>query len=271
MLKKLLIFLLLPFLFFGQADKKIHYFKSFDGVKIAFSDEGKGEPVLLIHGFISNGSSWDRTALKSDLLKSGYRVIVPDLRGNGNSDKPQTPESYENNAEIKDLIALANHLKLEAYDAVGYSRGSIVLAKLLTVDARITKAVLGGIGLDFSNPNWDRRILFADAFSGRAELTSKTSGAVYYAKSVGADIKVLGFLQDYQPVTSVEELRKVSLKTLVIAGDLDVGNGAPSDLQQALPNSELIIVSGDHDNAYKGEEFSEAVLNFLSTKIKSKY
>jgi len=63
----------------------------------------------------------------------------------------------------------------------------------------------------------------------------------------------------------------VSLKTLVIAGDLDVGNGAPSDLQQALPNSELIIVSGDHDNAYKGEEFSEAVLNFLSTKIKSKY
>ncbi len=265
MIKKILFLCLFPILFFGQADKNIHYFKSFDGVKIAYTDEGKGSPVILIHGFISNGSSWDNEVFKNDLLQSGYRVIIPDLRGNGNSDKPKIPESYANDAEIKDLSLLADHLKLYSYAAIGYSRGSIVLAKLLSQDFRIKKAVLGGMGLDFTNPNWDRRILFADAFSGRVELTSETLGAVDYAKSINADFQILGFLQDYQPVTSVEELQKITAKTLIIAGDLDKDNGDPEELKQAIPNSTLKIISGDHNNTYKSEQFSNTILKFLET------
>ena len=129
-MKKILILCLFPMLFFSQADKNINYFKSFDEVKIAFTDEGNGVPIILIHGFISSGNSWDNAVLKNDLLQSGYRVIVPDLRGNGNSDKPETPKSYANDAEIKDLSLLADYLKLDSYAAIGYSRGSIILAKV---------------------------------------------------------------------------------------------------------------------------------------------
>jgi len=264
-MKKILILCLFPMLFFSQADKNIHYFKSFDEVKIAFTDEGNGVPIILIHGFISSGNSWDNAVLKNDLLLSGYRVIVPDLRGNGNSDKPETPKSYANDAEIKDLSLLADHLKLGSYAAIGYSRGSIVLAKLLTQDFRIKNAVLGGMGLDFTNPNWERRILFADAFSGRAELTSETSGAVNYAKSINANVQILGFLQDYQPVTSIEELQKITAKTLIIAGDLDKDNGNPEELKQAILNSTLKIISGDHNNTYKSKQFSDAIIKFLET------
>ncbi len=219
---------------------------------------------MLLHGFISNGSSWNKTVLKKRLLKQGYRVIVPDLRGNGDSDKPQNPEAYQDNAEIKDLIALADHLGLKEYMAIGYSRGSIVLAKLLTEDKRISKAVFGGMGLDFTDPDWDRRIAFADAFSGRTEPNEMTEGAITYAKSINADLKALGFLQDYQPVTSIPELQNIKIETLVICGDQDKDNGNPEELQKELPHCKLIIVKGDHNSTYKQENFAEAVLNFLS-------
>lgn len=245
------------------AAQEVHSFKSFDGVKITYTDEGTGKPIMLIHGFISSGNSWNGTLVKKTLLDEGYRVIVPDLRGNGKSDKPQNPEAYANDAEIKDLKALADHLKLGSYQAIGYSRGSIVLAKLITQEPRISQAVLGGMGLDFTNPNWDRRIMFADAFSSRASLNNDTRGAVEYAKSIGADLKILGLLQDYQPVTSVAALNKIDIPVLVIAGDQDHDNGNPEELKNELPNGQLVIISGDHNNASKGEEFAQEILKFL--------
>lgn len=262
-MRLLLSILFLSASFQLQSQSTEHSFQSFDGVKIAYTEEGSGEAVILIHGFISSGSSWNGTVVKKALIDAGYRVIVPDLRGNGKSDKPQKAEAYANDAEIKDLKALADHLKLRSFKAIGYSRGSIVLAKWLTQEKRITQAVLGGMGLDFTNPNWNRRIMFADAFSGRAELTNETKGAVEYAKSIGADLKILGLLQDYQPVTSIAALNKIKVPVLVIAGDEDHDNGDPNELKEQLPKAELVIISGDHNNASKGEEFSNQVLKFL--------
>ena len=68
---------------------------------------------MLIHGFIQNGSSWNKTILKKSLLDQGYRVIIPDLRGNGKTDRPQNEEAYKNDAEIKDIISLSNQLQLK--------------------------------------------------------------------------------------------------------------------------------------------------------------
>lgn len=258
----------------GERDEKVPFesekipatsspFVSHDGIKIAFTDEGKGDAIILLHGFISSGNSWNKTVLKKTLLEKGYRVIVPDLRGNGASDKPHDPKFYQHDAEVKDLKALVNYLDLDSYQAIGYSRGSIVLAKLLTQEKRITKAVIGGMGLDFSDPNWDRRIMFAKAFGGEAPLNDITEGAVNYAKSIGADAKVLSLLQHHQPVTTIEELNKIETKILVLAGSEDKDNGEPSDLQKELSNSTLKIISGDHNNTYKGEAFSNAVIDFL--------
>lgn len=238
-------------------------FTSFDKVKIAYTDEGEGEPVILLHGFISSGNSWNRSELKKDLLEKGFRVIVPDLRGNGKSDQPNNPNAYANDAEIKDLKRLADHLNLEKYIAVGYSRGSIVLAKLLTQETRIKKAVIGGMGLDFSNPNWDRRVMFAEAFGGKKPLNEITKGAVEYATSINANLQVLSWLQEFQPVTSIEELEHIKTKILILAGDEDIDNGNPSDLQNHLSISELKIIKGDHNNTYKAKNFSEAVMNFI--------
>ncbi len=238
-------------------------FKSFDGTNIAYTDQGEGLPVVLIHGFISSGSAWNKSHIKKQLLTLGYRVIVPDLRGNGNSDKPHDPRAYQNDAEIKDLMALCDHLKLSQYAAIGYSRGAIVLAKLLTADSRIKKAVLGGMGIDFTNPKWPRRIMFEKAFAKETPLNEITKGAVNYANSIGADLQILSLLQKYQPVTSKEALNQLDISVLVIAGDQDTDNGSPSALQSEIPGSRLKIIPGNHNETYKSVDFSNAIISFL--------
>ncbi|WP_299685196.1 alpha/beta fold hydrolase [uncultured Dokdonia sp.] len=239
-------------------------FSSFDGTMISYYDEGKGTSVILIHGFINDASSWNGTVIKQQLLEQGYRVITPDLRGNGLSEKPITEKGFKDNAEVKDLKALLDHLQINSIIAIGYSRGSIVLAKWLAEDTRIQKAVIGGMGLDFSNPDWDRRIIFERAFLGLDPLNEMTEGAVNYAKSKNASLNILGWSQRYQPVTSIAALSKIKIATLVIAGDQDTDNGHPKELADILPNATLSIVSGDHNTTYRKEPFAIAVTAFLN-------
>ncbi|PIB27822.1 alpha/beta fold hydrolase [Maribacter sp. 4G9] len=238
-----------------------NYFTSFDGTKISYSDEGFGEAVLLLHGFLSSGKSWDNTQVKKDLLSKGYRVVIPDLRGCGQSDKPQEKRFYQHNAEVQDLKLLMDHLKIQDYAAIGYSRGSIILAELLMEDARISKAVLGGMGIDFTNPNWERRVAFANAFKG--EVAEMTQGAVDYAKSIDADFRSLHLQQKYQPSTSKAALGRIKTEILVIAGDTDFDNGNPEALKMVFKKSELVIVPGDHNGTWKTREFSDEILKFL--------
>lgn len=245
------------FLLQGQT----RFFTSFDDTRIAYTDEGKGKPVLLIHGFINTGRNWDKSELKKELLKEGYRVIVPDLRGNGDSDKPQDEQAYSQDSEILDLMFLMAELNIRKYTAVGYSRGSILLARLLTKDRRVKKAVLGGMGIDFTNPLWERRLMFRDAFKGKPN--PETQEAVDYALSIGADLRSLYLQQKYQPVTTLKQLAQVKSKVLVIAGDEDLDNGDPRALQEAIPKSRLKIVPGDHTDTYTSAAFAKAIIDFL--------
>lgn len=237
------------------------YFTSFDDTKIAYTDEGKGKPILLIHGFINTRKNWDKSELKKELLAQGYRVIVPDLRGNGDSDKPQDDEAYTQDSEILDLMFLMAELKIRKYMAVGYSRGSILLARLMTKDRRLKKAVLGGMGIDFTNPLWKRRLMFRDAFFGKPN--ADTQGAVDYAKSIGADLRSLYLQQKYQPITTQKQLAQIKIKVLVIAGTEDLDNGSPKALHEVIPKSKFKIVPGDHNNTYKSEAFAKAIIDFL--------
>lgn len=256
------IFILFGLLFLSaHSYGQTKYFTSFDDTKIAYTDEGKGKPVLLIHGFINTRKNWDKSKLKKDLLAEGYRVIIPDLRGNGDSDKPQDDEAYKQDSEVLDLMFLMVELKIRKYWAVGYSRGSILLARLMTKDRRLKKAVLGGMGIDFTNPTWNRRIMFRDAFNGKTN--EQTQGAVDYAKSIRADLRSLYLQQKYQPVTTKRQLAQIKIKVLVVAGDEDLDNGNPSALHKVIPKSKIKIVKGDHNNTYKSSEFAKAILDFL--------
>ncbi|MEO6838961.1 MAG: alpha/beta hydrolase [Ginsengibacter sp.] len=237
------------------------YFSSFDGTKIYYETRGEGKPVLLVHGFIVNGSSWKRTALYNDLLNNGYKVIILDMRGNGKSGKPYDSTAYDHDAESKDIMLLMNLLKTTEYSVVGYSRGSIITARLLVLDKRIKTAVLGGMGSDFTNPNWPRRIMFYRALMG--DSVPELKGMVEYVQHQKLDQLALAYLQRSQPSTSKEELSKVNQPVLVISGTEDAANGSAGELAKLLPNSTLGNCPGDHDHASGTPEFAKAVTNFF--------
>ncbi len=238
-----------------------NYFSSFDGSKIYYEVRGEGKPVLLVHGFIVDGSSWKRAALYNDLLHEGYKVIILDMRGNGKSGKPHDSTAYENDAEAKDIMLLMDLLKIKQYSVVGYSRGSIITARLMVLDKRIKDAVLGGMGADFTNPLWPRRIMFYHALRG--DSVPQLKGLVEYVQQQKLDQLALAYLQRSQPSTSKEALSKVTQPVLVISGDKDSDNGSAGELAKLLSKSTVATVPGDHNHASGTKEFSAAVIHFF--------
>ena len=237
-------------------------FKSFDDTKIYYETIGTGYPVLLIHGFITNSDSWKRSILYNDLLSSGYKVIISDLRGNGRSAKPHTPEAYENDAEAMDMMVLADKLGLTKYAVVGYSRGAIIASRLLLMDKRVSGVVLGGMGSDFTNPEWPRRIMFYKALSG--EPTPELEGLLKRIKEdTTLDQLALAYMQRSQPSTSRAEFSKIKKPVLVICGDKDEDNGSSKELASMIPKSTYKRVPGTHNDTARSKDFSMEVISFL--------
>jgi pimeloyl-ACP methyl ester carboxylesterase len=240
------------------------YHTSFDGTKIYYEVRGKGKPVVLVHGFMNNGDNWKRSVLYSDLLLHGYQVITLDQRGNGKSDKPHNEEAYTNDAEAKDILSLLKSLNIGKYKAIGYSRGSIITARLLVLDKNLTAAVLGGMGDGFTNPQWPRRLMFYRALSG--ENVPELQTAMENVKKSGLDRTALTYQQKYQPSTPPSELKKLKQPVLVISGSEDNDNGSAEELAKMIPKSTVLRVPGVHNNTSRTQPFADAVVSFLEKK-----
>ena len=237
------------------------YFTSFDGTNIYFETRGSGYPVVLIHGFISTGESWKKTAVYQSLQDAGYKVITLDMRGNGKSGKPHQPEAYAHDAEAKDLMKLTTSLGIRSYNIAGYSRGSIIAARLLVLDKRVNKAVLGGMGIDFTDPEWPRRKNFYRALMG--DSIKELQPMVKRIQDAGLDQLALAYLQKEQPSTSKEKLQKVTQEILVICGEADSDNGNAQLLAACFPHATYAQVPGDHGAAMATKEFAEKVVGFF--------
>ena len=161
----------------------------------------------------------------------------------------------------KILCLLLKHLNIKNYYAVGYSRGSIITARLLVLDKNLQRAVLGGMGSDFTNPNWQRRINFYHALA--ADTVPELHAWFRMCKKQGLDQQALALLQKYQPSTPKEVLQKIKTPVLVIHGTEDVDNGSADELASLFPNAEKAVCPGDHNHASATPEFASAVLNFL--------
>jgi pimeloyl-ACP methyl ester carboxylesterase len=102
------------------------------GVKIRYVDVGRGEPVVLVHGFSSSlEANWGNQGIIEKLSKD-FRVIALDCRGHGKSDKPHDAASYGLNM-IEDVTRLLDHLAVRRAHIVGYSMGGAITGKFITM------------------------------------------------------------------------------------------------------------------------------------------
>jgi len=89
-----------------------------NGVDLYYRDEGSGDPLIFLHGFTLDNRQWDNQAV---YFRGDYRVILPDARGHGKSDAPETAYAREDRAA--DLLNLMDHLALEKAHVIGASMG----------------------------------------------------------------------------------------------------------------------------------------------------
>src|SRR6266508_4767527 len=117
-------------------------------VEIAYLDEGKGEPIVLVHGFASTKEvHWVQPTWMSTLTRAGRRAIALDNRGHGGSTKLYDPAAYHSAAMAEDVRALLDHLGRPRADVMGYSMGARICAFLaLKHPQRVRSLVLGGLG-----------------------------------------------------------------------------------------------------------------------------
>lgn len=87
-----------------------------NGLQFYVRDEGTGAPVVLLHGFPDTGDLW-RNQVPA-LVKSGFRTIVPDMRGRGRSSKPQSIADYRLSSIVRDVTGIL--------DALGIKRAHVV-------------------------------------------------------------------------------------------------------------------------------------------------
>ncbi|GAB3209988.1 alpha/beta fold hydrolase [Marinactinospora thermotolerans] len=95
------------------------------GVELNVAVGGAGEPVVLLHGFPQTHLMWRHVAAD---LAGEYRVICPDLRGYGDSDKPADVDGrvYSKRNMAADVVALARALGHERFALAGHDRGALV-------------------------------------------------------------------------------------------------------------------------------------------------
>ena len=108
-------------------------------INLYYEDHGKGQPIVLIHGFPLSGGAWEKEV--AALLKAGYRAITYDRRGFGDSSK--TAKGYDYDTFAADLDKLMTELDLHDVCLVGHSMGTGELGRYLSTygSERVSGAV----------------------------------------------------------------------------------------------------------------------------------
>ncbi|SFT55518.1 alpha/beta fold hydrolase [Arthrobacter sp. ov118] len=264
-------------------------------VELYYEDHGSGQPVVLIHGYPLDGSSWEKQT--TALLSAGYRVITYDRRGFGQSSKPTDGYDYE--TFTADLNAILTSLNLNDAVLVGFSMGTGEVGRYLATygSARVAKAVFlasvqpyvlqaddnpGGVpqsvfdGLTEAVTG-DRYAFFteffknfynSETFLGTPRLSEGYMRASWNIATAGgataSAAAQLTWLTDFRT-----DIPKIDVPSLIVHGTAD--NILPIDVTgrqfaKALPSAEYVELDGaPHGLLWThAAEVNEVLLRFLS-------
>lgn len=109
-------------------------------MNVALAGPGEAPPVILVHGFPESHRTWRDVA---PLLADRLRLIMPDLRGFGDSDRPEDVAAYTTDMLVADIFALANALEIDRFALVGHDwGGAIAWAAALRGSPRIERLAI---------------------------------------------------------------------------------------------------------------------------------
>lgn len=239
------------------------------GVRIAFLDEGQGDPILLLHGFASSAKdNWIDPGWVTFLSQNGFRVIAIDNRGHGQSEKLYNATDYAAPAMAEDARALLDHLGIARADVMGYSMGARITAFLaLKHPARVRSAIFAGLGGNMVRPMAGTgpiaHALEADSIDDVVNPTARTFRA--FAEKTGGDLKALAAcIRGARDPISREAVATLAMPVLVVTGGEDVIGGKAEELAALIPGAEALTVPRrDHMRTVGDRVYKDGVLAFL--------
>jgi 3-oxoadipate enol-lactonase len=254
-----------------------------NGVELAYTDEGRGTPLLLIHAFPLNKSMWETQARA---FKASYRVITIDLRGHGESEAPLWRYTMEQFAD--DLRGLLDHLGVGQAVLGGLSMGGYVLfAFYRKYPDRATALVLADTkaGVDTPEGKAGRYVMAQKLYKegiGTVEEamlprllspgTLRTqSPIVEQVRQMIRSTPVSGIVGDLMAMTDREDalplLPRITCPTLVMVGEQDQATPPAESrlIAESIPGAHPVIIprAGHLANLEEPEAFNKALLRFL--------
>ena len=254
-------------------------------INLAYTDIGVGPAVVLIHGYPFNRSLWTEQA---EALHPKHRVIIPDLRGFGESDSSEGTATMSRMAE--DVAELMDHLEIEQAIIGGLSMGGYVaLAFARQIPARVRALVLADTRAQADTEEGKQtrfqqaekalsegmagiadamlpKLLTPDTVSKRPELVKRVRDMMLKTKPEGAAAALKGMAaRDDQ----TDFLGEIIVPTLILVGREDaITPVADSEKMHSLiQRSRLVVIenAGHVSNLEQTEQFNDALLGFLST------
>ncbi|MGL5839815.1 MAG: alpha/beta fold hydrolase [Sphingorhabdus sp.] len=267
-----------------------------DGTKLFYKDWGKGDPVVLIHGWPLSSDSWDNVSLA--LVEAGYRVVAYDRRGFGRSDQPGHGYNYDIFADdLADIMEAAGII--ENATLVGFSMGGGEVARYMSLHngKGVKRSALIGSIVPFvlqtkDNPDGvpqskldqimqdlrdDRHAFmrsFLDQFFGVGWISKPVSDEVLdasFAMTLQAGmIPIIKAAQAWSSTDFRPDLASFTCPTLIIHGTADAN--VPIDptaraAAEMLPKAWLIEYEGEPHGLYETERdrLIGDLLNFMQT------
>jgi pimeloyl-ACP methyl ester carboxylesterase len=248
----------------------VQRFDSFDGTKLAYEVMGDGPAVLLLHGIVVDSYiNFIRPGVAAALEAAGFRAVMYDQRGHGESDKPHDPAAYADGAMEKDVGAFLDHVGIDRCAFVGYSMGAMIGMHVIPSEPRIAAAVLGGVG-----GNTLRRHEVGGAHpiaeAMRAPDKSSVNPAVRsfrdFADLVGSDKEAIAAAASASGFRDELDPSAIAVPTLVLCGDNDPLAGDPAALAARIPDATSKVVGGSHLNVVNNPQFQSALVEFLKER-----
>jgi non-heme chloroperoxidase len=242
-----------------------------DGTRLFFRDWGKGQPMVFVAPWGLHSAWWEYQM--ADLAGRGQRCVGLDRRGHGRSDEPN--EGYDFDTLADDLATLLEQLDLRGVTLVGQSmgcgevvryvsrHGSSRVARIVlvsTITPLVAKTDDNPDGTDTAKLEYSRTLLskdhahpigsYAPTFFGVPKNNVSQEIMDWWTRMMVDDcsLKVLLDLQRMFTVTDFRaELRKISLPTLLIHGDIDASTPIEKTARKTVP-----LIPGCRLKVYEG-------------------
>jgi pimeloyl-ACP methyl ester carboxylesterase len=251
-----------------------------DGINLHYEIHGSGPAILLSHGYSATLEMWRGQIAP---LSRRHQLILWDMRGHGQTDSPDDPSLYSEDATVADMAAVLNNAKAGAERAIvgGLSLGGYMsLAFHLSYPERVRALLLFDTGPGFKNDEaraaWNKRAAETantfeteglDSLRSQGREMSREMAMSTHRSASGLARAALGMLAQ-RDARVIKSLPDIKVPTLIIVGADDTPFLAPSDYMAAkIPNARKVVIphAGHASNLDQPEIFNQAVLEFLES------